>query len=43
MLYGMNGAVVQAWLLVGYFHANVEGGDDFSAHLVLAAYVDAAE
>ena len=43
MLYGMNGTIVQTGFLVGNLHADVEGGYCFSAYLVFAADVDAAE
>ena len=43
VLDGMDGTVVEARLLVRHLHADIEGGDYFSAYFVLAAYVDAAE
>ena len=43
MLDGMDGTVVETRLLVRHLHADIEGGDYFSAYFVLAANVDAAE
>ena len=43
VLDGMDGTVVEARLLVRHLHADIEGGDYFSAYFVLTAHVDAAE
>ena len=42
MLDGVNGPLSESRLAVGQFHAHIEGGDHLAAHLVLAAYIDAA-
>ena len=34
---------MQARLTVGFLHADVEGGNRFAAHVILAGYIDASQ